>query len=240
MPMSPSVPDRRLVVTCEHASKAAPFEYTHLFRGRETLLESHRVYDAGAWAFAEAFAAAFDAPVFSAPFTRLLADCNRSSRSRTLFSEISSPLDADVKRAILERCYRPFRTTVEDAIARFMAEGSSVLHLSVHSFTPVLDGVVRRCDIGLLYDPSRPSEASFCAAWRGGLAALLPGFRVRMNCPYRGTADGFTSLMRKRYGDPRYIGIELELNQGLLMEGGTFPGNVTAACVSGCRIALDA
>jgi predicted N-formylglutamate amidohydrolase len=82
----------------------------------------------------------------------------------------------------------------------------------VHSFTPVLAGEVRTCDIGLLYDPRREAEGKFAEAWRKGLAERLPGFRIRKNYPYRGAADGFTTYLRKQF--PRsYLGIELELNQ---------------------------
>jgi hypothetical protein len=36
---------------------------------------------------------------------------------------------------------------------------------------------------------------------------------VRRNYPYRGYADGLTTWLRKRYPDPAYAGIELEINQ---------------------------
>lgn len=36
---------------------------------------------------------------------------------------------------------------------------------------------------------------------------------VRRNYPYRGSGDGLTSYLRRRYPATRYIGVELELNQ---------------------------
>jgi hypothetical protein len=41
----------------------------------------------------------------------------------------------------------------------------------------------------------------------------LPGFQIRFNDPYKGTDDGFTTWLRKKYNDSEYIGIEIEVNQ---------------------------
>src|SRR5690606_21042231 len=100
---------------------------------------------------------------------------------------------------VLERYYRPYRGAVEAAVAGAARRGA-VLHVSVHSFTPVLDGDVRRADVGLLFDPRRAGEAACAAAWRDALRIALPrGTVVRRNYPYRGTADGFTTQLRKRF-----------------------------------------
>jgi hypothetical protein len=39
---------------------------------------------------------------------------------------------------------------------------------------------------------------------------------VRRNYPYRGTADGFTTYLRRQFSARKYLGIELEVNQSLL------------------------
>jgi predicted N-formylglutamate amidohydrolase len=80
----------------------------------------------------------------------------------------------------------------------------------------VLDGVVRNADVGLLYDPCRAGERELCARWKASLAGLVPRLRVRLNYPYAGKGDGVTRLMRKRYPPQTYIGVELEVNQGVL------------------------
>ena len=36
---------------------------------------------------------------------------------------------------------------------------------------------------------------------------------MRRNYPYKGYADGLTTYLRTRYPDPRYRGVELEVNQ---------------------------
>jgi predicted N-formylglutamate amidohydrolase len=84
----------------------------------------------------------------------------------------------------------------------------------------VLDGVVRHADVGLLYDPCREGERELCARWKAALGALAPRLRVRLNYPYAGKGDGVTRMMRKRYAPRTYIGVELEVNQGVVLAGG--------------------
>jgi predicted N-formylglutamate amidohydrolase len=102
------------------------------------------------------------------------------------------------------------------AVARHRA----VVHVSSHSFTPVLDGVVRNADVGLLYDPGRPGEAALCRAWQAQLADREPGLHVRRNYPYAGKSDGFAAFLRRRFSERDYIGIELEINQRIVQKGG--------------------
>jgi hypothetical protein len=42
---------------------------------------------------------------------------------------------------------------------------------------------------------------------------IAPAFSVRRNYPYRGTADGFTTYLRRQLSSSPYLGIELEINQ---------------------------
>jgi predicted N-formylglutamate amidohydrolase len=91
--------------------------------------------------------------------------------------------------------------------------GRAVLHVSSHSFTPVLHGEVRNCDLGFLYDPARPGEVRFIDAWYGAVRAAAPELVLRRNYPYRGTSDGLVTHLRRRHADRAYAGVELELNQ---------------------------
>jgi hypothetical protein len=43
---------------------------------------------------------------------------------------------------------------------------------------------------------------------------------VRRNYPYRGAADGLTTSLRRKLNTPRYLGIEIEVNAGMLRETG--------------------
>ncbi|MDH3457179.1 MAG: N-formylglutamate amidohydrolase, partial [Gemmatimonadota bacterium] len=66
----------------------------------------------------------------------------------------------------------------------------------------------------LLYDPARSDEGHMARAVREH--CVERGVSVRMNYPYRGTADGFTTHCRKRFPARRYLGLEIELNQRIV------------------------
>ncbi|BAL23863.1 N-formylglutamate amidohydrolase [Azoarcus sp. KH32C] len=205
-----------LLITCEHGGNRIPPRYRDCFAGHEALLASHRGYDPGALAMARELSHALAAPLIYATTSRLLVDLNRSPGHPRLYSEMIRRQPEALRREIFESHYLPFRTRAEGIIARAVEEGRRVVHVSSHSFTPVLDGVVRRADVGLLYDPARPGEAALCRAWLASLRRHAPELRLRRNYPYTGKSDGFTAYLRRRFDADRYIGVELEINQGLV------------------------
>lgn len=217
----PSTRRVALVVTCEHGGNDIPAEYAAAFRDAAKVLASHRGYDPGALELARDFAASFAAPLFFAVVSRLVVELNRSPRHRALFSQFTRPLPEAARQEIFARYYVPYRSGVEREIARLIAQpGTVVRHLSVHSFTPVLDGETRRADVGLLYDPRRPRERAWCNAWRDAVLETRPDLVVRRNYPYRGTSDGFVTYLRRKFPANRYAGIELEVNQKYPLAGG--------------------
>lgn len=208
------------LVTCEHGGNRVPAEYRKCFAGRENLLKSHRGYDPGALTMARDMARRLDAPLMCSTISRLLVDLNRSPGHPRLHAEPVRTLPASDRSKILKRYYLPFRTEAESVIQDSLARGRRVIHLSSHSFTPVMDGVVRRADVSLLYDPARSGEAALCKAWLDRLAARNPELRLRRNYPYRGTSDGFTAYLRRCFGADHYIGIEVEINQRIPLSDG--------------------
>ncbi|MDQ1315336.1 MAG: hypothetical protein QG662_1445 [Pseudomonadota bacterium] len=212
-------PDHYLI-TCEHGGNRIPPRYRPLFAGLEPLLKTHRGYDPGALALAEAMSRALNAPLFASTTSRLLIDLNRSLSHPHLYSEATRSTPLTTRRAILEKVYLPFRNQVETAIAAAIARGSRVIHLSAHSFTPELDGTIRNADIGLLYDPARGGELEMCRCWQRRIKAMAPRLKVRRNYPYTGTSDGFTAYLRRRFPAESYIGIEVEINQKHVFRGG--------------------
>jgi predicted N-formylglutamate amidohydrolase len=202
-----------VVLTCEHGGNCVPAEFSRLFRGHRHLLNSHRGYDPGALELARACARRLKLPLHFATVTRLLVELNRSPGHPSLFSVASRVLSAPERRALLDKHYVPYRERVEAQVARAVAEGQRVVHLSVHTFTPELDGVIRRADVGLLYDPRRQREAAFCDLFKQILNAKDGELTIRKNYPYLGKSDGFTTSLRKKWDDTVYLGIELEVNQ---------------------------
>lgn len=229
-----------LLLTCEHGGNRIPPRYRALFTGHEALLAGHRGWDPGALDWARALSRRLDAKLIEARVSRLLVDLNRSPHHPALFSPLTRGLGAAERDAILERYYLPHRTGVEAWIAERIRRGGGVLHVAVHSYTPVLDGRERNADIGLLYDPQRPRERRLCLAWQDALQARDATLRVRRNYPYRGNADGFTTHLRRRFSARGYLGVELEISQGLLSRPPTpLVGAIATALIATLGAAPD-
>lgn len=197
-----------LVLTCEHAGRDIPESAQSCFQTKEAhdALNSHEGYDPGA---REIFDHLSGLATFSlaGEVSRLVVELNRSPHHPKVFSRFTQSLPTSTREDLLMEIYKPFRNQVLQAVS----QSTPVLHLSVHTFTPELDGLARNCDLALLYDPSRSAEKILCNQF----AAALKGstFRFRRNFPYRGIADGHTTALRKLFPDPQYSGIELEVNQ---------------------------
>jgi predicted N-formylglutamate amidohydrolase len=205
------------IITCEHGGNAIPKQYQPLFADAQSVLETHRGYDIGALAVARALAKKIADFQQITTTSRLFVELNRSQGSAGLWSEFTRPLSQNKKNSILDNYYFPYRDPVEDYIAKTIKSGHKVIHLSIHSFTPVMQGVTRTAEIGILYDPTRKPEKAFGRAWQTHLQQLQPSWRIRCNYPYLGTSDGFITYLRKHFQAKNYIGIELEMNQGLLL-----------------------
>ena len=202
-----------VVVSCEHAGHRVPARYRHLFAGHQGVLESHRGWDPGTLRLGKFFSWQLSAPLVATTITRLLVEPNRSPRHPALFSEFSAVLPPEERKRLVREYYVPHREKVEVLVSEEIARKHVVIHLGMHSFTPVWGAQVRRADVGLLYDPKRPGERALCSAWQAALRAGHPELVVRKNYPYRGAADGLTTYLRKRYAPERYLGVELEINQ---------------------------
>jgi predicted N-formylglutamate amidohydrolase len=209
--MKPSV-----IFSCEHGGNEVPEKWRSLFSGAEEVLLTHRGWDIGALDVARTMATEMEAPLFFSRITRLLVEANRSLLHPQLFSEYTRHLDARQKEEILQEVYHPYRHAVEEAISQVIVRGEFAVHVSVHSFTPVWEGKVRKADFGLLYDPDRKEEQALCEEWGTKLAARVFPKGVRHNYPYLGTDDGLTTYLRTRFERGSYAGIELEINQALL------------------------
>lgn len=222
--------ETRFLVTCEHGGNRIPPRYAILFAAHRAALDSHRGWDPGALPLARALAKTLDAPLFVSQTSRLLVDLNRSEHHRDVFSPMTRGLPNDARNRILDEHYRPYRAAVEAAGDAAIDAGARIVHVSAHSFVPVLDGKTRRADIGLLYDPRRAREAALCNRWIALLSEALPDHEIRRNYPYRGDADGLTTALRERYRVVDYVGIEVELNQRLLAQPRVFRQVCKALC----------
>jgi predicted N-formylglutamate amidohydrolase len=205
-----------LLVTCEHGGNQIPAPYAALFRNYAGILASHRGFDEGALLLAKELAHGRAAPLHFATVSRLLVDLNRSAASAEVHSTCTKALTAAERAGILHRFYTPYRSNVEGQIAQWINAGEQVVHVSCHSFTPFMRGRLRPVEVGFLFDEARPRELALCQQWRTALQESCPALRIRMNEPYDGASDGFTTTLRQRHGPDLYAGIEIEINQRLV------------------------
>lgn len=206
-----------LFLTCEHAGNKIPAQWKKRFPLPQKVLESHRGIDIGAKEIFIRLKNELECPSHIYENTRLLIELNRSLHHPNLFSEFSKFFSREEKELLIQTLYIPYRTQVEKEFKQAISTSKKpLLHLSIHSFTPVFKGEARNCDFGFLYDPTRPQEKEFCKEMADSLKKNLgSSFKIRMNYPYRGTADGFTTYLRKQLKAKSYIGIEIEVNQAL-------------------------
>ncbi len=201
----------KILLTCEHSGNEIPQKYIDLFKDDLEVLKTHRGFDPGAYDLFQYLSDLSDFE-YAHLTSRLLVEVNRSIGHPNLFSEFSKKLNATEKTEVLEQYYFPYRNSVESIVSENIRKGDRLLHLAIHSFTPVFQGEVRNADIGLLYDPSRELEKEFCKTLKQQLLAVSPELIIRYNYPYLGIADGFTTYLRKRFPQD-YAGIEIEINQ---------------------------
>lgn len=201
----------KFFLSCEHGGNQIPKEYVSLFKDADTLLASHRGWDPGALDLFRAMHSENTSFSIYSETSRLLVDLNRSLHRRSLFSELTKGLSKEEKTQILNEYYHPFRNAFGQAAEDVVSKGDKIFHVSVHSFTPELNGVVRTADIGLLYHPAHNDEKQWAKRWKSELEKEFPNFRIRFNYPYLGKTDGHVANLRKRFGNS-YSGIELEMN----------------------------
>ncbi|MBL6446976.1 N-formylglutamate amidohydrolase [Fulvivirga sp. 29W222] len=204
---------RKILISCEHAGNYVPKDYKFMFVDAEEALASHRGWDPGSLKIGKYLARHLEAPLFYQKVSRLLVETNRSLDNKELFSEYTHNINRGIKNTLLTKYYHPYRDGIEGKIQNYITQGESVLHLSIHTFTPQLNGIERTVDVGLLYDDEREEERAFCEQWKGQLDNMLPDKLVMLNCPYNGSDDGFTTYLRTKFTGKAYLGIEVEVNQ---------------------------
>ncbi len=200
-----------LILSCEHGGNKVPSKFKKLFQGHETLLNSHKGYDPGTEDLFDYLLPMADFGIKNTT-SRLLIEFNRSDWSQQLFSPMVKGLSKEDKEGLLKNHYRPYREKLAKVISDNIEENRLILHLSLHSFTPQLGTQKRNNDFGILYDPTRTKEKYWAKSFKERIEENLGAYRVRMNYPYLGKADGLTSYFRKKFSE-HYLGIELEINQ---------------------------
>jgi predicted N-formylglutamate amidohydrolase len=206
----------KIVLTCEHGGNKVPEHMQHLFSSNKQILHTHKGLDLGALDLFNQLKPLADFSI-SSTTSRLLIELNRSLHHKNLFSEFSKTLSTSEKKELINFYYLVYRNKVENSVRNYIKERNEVLHISVHSFTPILNSIERNCDIGVLYDSSNTNEKEFSRQFRKKVLEQNRHLNVRYNYPYLGKMDGFTTYLRKQF-PCNYVGIEIEINQKYALE----------------------
>lgn len=151
---------RGIVLVADHARRDLPEEYGSLGLPAAEL-ERHIAYDIGVEMVTRELAAALDVPAVIANFSRLLIDPNRGEDDPTLIRQLydgtlvpgNYPMAPSERERRLDGFYRPYHDAVGAMIASVaQASGKAPFIFSVHSFTPVMQGVARPWHVGILWD----------------------------------------------------------------------------------------
>ncbi len=204
------------LITCDHASRAIPPELDDLGLP-PVALSRHIAWDIGAADVARRLAALLDAPAVLAGTSRLVVDCNRMAGDTTAMPAVSDGtavpgnrnLD-EAERARRHRLYfQPYHAEVS---RRLTAAGPQTLVVSVHSFTPAMNGITRPWHVGVLHDGNEVTANRLLAALRD-----MAGLVVGDNEPYSGgEPEGYgIKVYGKERGHPMAM---FEIRQDLVAD----------------------
>ncbi|KAJ54850.1 N-formylglutamate amidohydrolase [Actibacterium mucosum KCTC 23349] len=181
----------RFLITCDHAANTVPPFVNGGDLGLPVAdMARHIAFDPGAAGVATFLGEALDAPVVLSNFSRLVIDPNRGLDDPTLLMRLydgsvipaNAHADATDLQQRIDLCYAPYH----DALTRMAARRDDTVIVSVHSFTPQLNG----------YAP-RPWQVAILHAADARLSLPLiehlradPDLCVGHNQPYNGHLPG--------------------------------------------------
>ncbi len=175
------------LLTGDHAGKTVPKSLDQLGLS-EADLARHIGWDIGVAAIGALLSAELDAIFIHQIYSRLVIDCNRAPESAQAIPAVSDGTTIPANSGLTEgdraerisAIHHPYHRAIADEIDRRGAIGQPTILIALHSFTPVMAGVVRPWAIGILHDGGDPAFA------RATLAALTVqgGFVAGDNEPY--------------------------------------------------------
>lgn len=181
-------PSWPVLLVCDHASNQIPASLNGL-GVPAAKLETHLCLDIGAAKLTRYLSDQLMLPAVMAGYSRLVVDCNRRLDDPTAFStgdrDTVVPGNLDLTQTARENranaLYWPYHHAVRDNLAALEAMASAPALVTIHSFTPVLNGRARPWHYGILWDSDPRIPKPLIHALRG-----MPGIKVGDNEPYSG------------------------------------------------------
>ena len=200
----------------DHAGREIPQSLAGLGLAPE-VMDLHIAWDIGVAGLGERLAIALDAVFIRQTYSRLVIDCNRRPDTEGAMPAESDgvpiPGNADLasedRVARHDEIYRPYQARIAEALdAR---ANQPTLLVSLHSFTPVMQGFARPWRCGVLHRGDSALSRRVLALLQGELGELAGD-----NEPYAmDSVDNTVPL----HADPRGLDyLELEVRQDLIAD----------------------
>ena len=202
----------------DHAGREIPRALGDLGLPPEAM-DRHIAWDIGVAGMGEALARALNAAFIRQRYSRLVIDCNRRLDDPTSAPEVSDgqvipgnhalgPADLAARR---NRIFAPYHAEIARVLDRRQAAGRTTVIVSLHSFTPAMQGQVRPWRYGVLHRGDSPFSMRVLAALRARL-----GPAAGDNQPY--AMDGTDNTV-PLHADARGLDyLELEVRQDLIAD----------------------
>jgi predicted N-formylglutamate amidohydrolase len=205
-----------ILLVCDHAACAFPAVLGDM--GLDPFARRcHLAIDIGAGPLTEYLADRLGVTAVLAQYSRLVIDCNRELMDPSAFLEYGDGilvpgnrnLRQEDKDARAEAIYFPYHAAIDEQVTRLTATGRAPAFVSIHSFTPVLNGKARAWEIGVLWDKDTSLRDIFLHDFRAA------GFHVGDNEPYSGKAPADYTIDHHAE-DPLLPHLGIEIRQDLI------------------------
>lgn len=180
----------------------------------------HIAVDIGVREFGRELASLLDAPFIHQTYSRLVIDCNRDPGHEDVIAIQSDgtsiirngALDNAARQARIAAIHTPYHAAISAMLDARLAAGIETILLSLHSFTPKLNGVARPWHIGVLHWLGCTDFAIAMVAQLQSDNAICVGD----NAPYRMDATDYTAPLHAFPRNLRYA--EIEIRQDLISD----------------------
>jgi len=235
-----------LLLVCDHASNRFPQSLGSMGLDYPDRV-SHMTLDIGAGAIAEVLADKLGATAVLSQYSRLIVDCNRELSDNSVFLENSEGIDipgnqnlsSSEKERRISEIYWPYHNAIEAQICRLRDQDINPVIISIHSFTPFMNGEDREWEMGVLWDKDQATAEFFLNKLTDA------GFLVGDNEPYSGKApEDFTIDYHAEPIGLAHVGIEIrqdliDHDEGVERISDTLQEVISALTASTRKIDID-
>jgi len=200
-----------ILLVCDHASCRIPKSLGDM--GLDPFARRcHLAVDIGAGPLTQKLAASLAVTAVLAQYSRLVMDCNRQLMDPSAYLQFGDGIlvpgnrnlhqaEKDLRAKVL---YEPYHEAVDKQVQRLCSIGPAPSFITIHSFTPVMNGEARPWEMGVLWDTDTRLRDIFLEDFTAA------GYIVGDNEPYSGKApqDFTIDHHAEEIGLP-HIGIEI-------------------------------